>query len=407
MTSIKEVFDKHCELLVVDRVLLGKVRRYAQAFTNKNEHHINFFGGVLMGVDPVRFTVEDRHKWFHEILGIDEEPLRRDIHALKSVNTSWKVSSDIMNLSCIYVMHRFATAKNISDKEREAGAQITAQIMNYKFFTSILTGWFRFNADPQIAQTTYAMLTRKFGLKVTGSWGALIEKRSYDIVKKNGLHYKTIVDFKPDKRIIDMANDIWGRVKSILKYIRDVFTSAQNMPEYQIKNTSNTIELEGEIKLRDRTRMISQYKNYMSETIIDKRSFIKDDLVSVVLGIVPNVPTKNFGLVLEYCVNNASDRADKNVLELINTVVDHGVNYITRNPDVMRNRSDLANVVRRMRGLYTASKSADPDILKIRQLGEQIVKKSGRTKNGQIVNAMRTALAIYIILRVLTMNHYK
>lgn len=406
MNSIKEVFDHHCKDLVVDKALLTKVRRYAQLFVNKNEHHINFFGGVLMGVDPIRFTHEDRYNWFSNILGVDEEPIKLDIHRLESINTKFIVSSDIMNLSCIYLMHRFFNSK-LGEKDRESGAQVTAQIMNYKFFTSILTGWFRYNADPQVAQTTYAMLTRKFGLKVTGSWGALIEKRSYDIVKRGGLHYRTISNFKPDKAIVDMTNDIWGRVKSILKYIRDVFTTAQNMPEYQIRNTSNTIELDGEVKLRDKTRMLTQYKNYMANVVIDKRSFIKEDLVSIVLGIMTNTPRGNFERLLEYFVDNSSVRADKNVLAFMEIVIDHGINYIVRNPEVLRNRSDLANMVRRMRGLYTAAKSSDPEILKMRKIGDSLASRGARTKNKQVISASRNTLALYIFLRTMVMNYYR
>lgn len=407
MNSIKSVFNDICTNFVADQRMLQKLRRYEQRFVNKNEDHINFFGGVLMGVHPVRFTQDDRQTWFDEIIGTDELNIKPAIHALPTLVITRKVSTDTMNLSCLWVMHKFLTEKRLSESQREEGALLTAQIMNYKFFTSTLTGWFRYNADPAIAQTTYALLTKKFGLKMAGSWGALIKNRSYDIVKKNGLHYKTLIEFYPDEKIVNMANDTWGRVKSILKYIRDVFTTAQNMPEYQIQTTGNTIVLDGEVRLRDKTRMITEYIDYTLGIIHDKRSFIKPDLLAITLKIVGNVPIKNVESTLDYMVNNSSVKADKDVDAFIRAVIEHGINYVTVNPSIMRNKSDLAGMLRKMRGLYTAAKTTDPDIMQIRYLGERIAERGGKTRNKQVVVAVRNALACYVILRTMVMNHYK
>lgn len=407
MKDIKTIFDRLLGDKSMDQQLIGVLRRYEQRFINKNEHHINFFGGVLMGVNPVRFTQDDRTRWFDEILGVDEQILKEALYKSPSINQSWIVSSDIMNLSCFYLMHRFLSDKRLTEKQKEEGALNVALIMNYKFFTSVLSGWFTYNANPVVAQTTYAMLTKKFGLKLAGSWGALIRNRSMDIVKKGGLHYKVLVDGYPDDKVINVINDIWGRVKSILKYIRDVFTQAQNMPEYQIQTASNTIVLDGEVRLRDKSRVISQHLDYGLNIIQDQRSFVKKELVDVVMYVMGNVPIKRMEDVLTYMVNNASIKADKDVQTFVTTVIEHGINYIVQNPGVMRNNSDLANLVRKMKGLYTAAKSTDPYVMKIRQLGDKLAERGGKTKNKQVVAALRTAVALYVMLRTQVMHHYK
>lgn len=407
MKDIKTIFDSVMTDLVIDQKLIGNLRRYEQKFVNKNEHHINFFGGVLMGVNPVRFTPDDRTRWFDDILGVDEQTLKEALYKSPSINQSWKVSSDIMNLSCFYMMHRFLSDKRLTEKQKEEGALNVALIMNYKFFTSVLAGWFSYNANPVVAQTTYAMLTKKFGLKLAGSWGALIRNRANDIVKKGGLHYKVLVDGHPDDAVINVVNDVWGRVKSILKYIRDVFTQAQNMPEYQIQTATNTIVLDGEVRLRDKSRAISQYLDYGLNIVQDQRSFVKRELVDIVMQVMGNVPIKRMEDVLTYMVNNASIRADKEVQAFITIVIEHGVNYIVQNPGVMRNNSDLANLVRKMKGLYTAAKSSDPYIMQIRQIGDRLAERGGKTKNKQVVAALRTAIALYVMLRTQVMHHYK
>ena len=406
MSNIRDTFDELCPDFKADKELLTKISKYERWFVNKNQHHINFFGGVLMGVDPVRFTTDDRAKWFDTIIGTDEFIIREKVHKLPTVNTKWIVSSDIMNLSCIWVMHRILSSKLLNDKDKEKGATDVAKIMNYKFFSSILTGWFRYQANEAVAQTTYTMLNKKFGLKVVGSWGELINKRSYDIVKKGGLHHNKLFKMDPDKDIIDMTNDIWGRVKSILKYIRDVFTQAQNLPDYQIQTVGNTINLDGEIKYRDRTRMITKYMDYILQVISDKRSFRKTELENVILSVITNSPQKSFSQTLDYVVNISAQGKQKDVEDFTTLVVEHGINYIVANPGTMRNQSDLAGLIRKMKGLYTAAKSIDPQVLKMRTLGDDIVRKATSSRNQQVITAARNALALYIILRTMVMNHY-
>lgn len=407
MDDIKRIFTEECKFLIIDTKLLSKLKRFESEFVNKNEHHINFFGGVLMGVNPVRFTADDRLRWFNEIFSIDESTLMRALYKSPSINQSWIVSSDVMNLSCFYLMHRFLNEKTLSAAQREEGAYYVALIMNYKFFTSILTGWFTYNANPTVAETTYALLTKKFGLKMVGSWGALIQLRSKDIVKVGGLHRKLLEEGSPDKKVVEMLNDVWGRVKSILKYIRNMFTVAQNMPEYQIQTTSNTIVLDGEVRLRDQTKVVSQQTTYILNALQDRYSFIKQDILNVVLQFMGNAPTRNINDVLLYMVNNASIRADKDVEEFVKTVVEHSVNYLIRNPGFMRNKTDLANLLRRMHGLYTSAKTEDPYIVRIRELGDRIAGKGGNTKNKQVITVLRTTIALYVVLRVNVMNYYK
>lgn len=411
--SIRTVFDEHCKYLIVDRALLTKVKRYDHNFVNKNQDHALFFGGVLMGVHPVRYLPDDQLRWFHDILGIDEISLERDIHALPTVNTSWNVSSNVTNLSFLYLMHRFLTSKDLTSAQQEEGAIHVAKIMNYKFFTSTLTGWFTYNANPAVAQTTYSLLTRKFGLKLAGSWGKLIEKRATDIVKKGGLHRKTLERFEPDKKIIDMANDTWGRVKSILKYIRNVFTTAQNLPDYQVQTTSNTIDLEGETRIRDNVKLMGQYQTYIQGLVGDRRSFLKAELVNAVGVAIPSVSRTQLENTLQYMSKNASVKADKDVQAFIRQVVEHGVNYIDQNPGLMGKRTDLAKLLRRVKGQYTVAKNPSPKILEIRRLGERIAKRGAFTtrgsasRNPQVLAAIRTAIAMYVLLRTLTMKHYQ
>ncbi len=408
MNSVKEVFNTYCKDLVFDQKLLRKVQTYEQRFVNKNENHIAFFGGNLMGVHPVRFVPEDRRKWFDDIVGEDEFAIRESLVQLKDIDEKWHVSSDVMNLSCLWMIHRFLTEPKLTEGQRYDGAMAVALIMNYKFITSILADWFTWNADPIVAQTTYSMLSKRFGLKMAGSWGQLLRQRSHDIIRKGGLHYNTFLKFNDDYEIVKLANDVQGRIKSILKNIRDIFTMAQNSPELHIKNQSNTISIDGEIHLRDKTRLISQYRNYILSTISDRRAFIHPDLVDVVVTVSQTVPKKIMDQTLLYMVNNSSIKADPNVQALIEVVLQHSFDYLARNPYLMKNKSDLAGLMRKMKALYTAAKTDNELILEIRRVGNLVARNAlGNKKADALISATRTAIALYILLRTMTMQSIK
>lgn len=404
MNSVKAVFDTFCKELVFDARLVRKVQTYEQRFVNKNETHIAFFGGNLMGVHPVRFVPEDRRRWFDEIVGEDEHAIGEAILALPDVLEHRHVSSDTMNLSCLWMIHRFLTEPKLSEQQRYEGAMAVALVMNYKFITSILADWFTWNADPVIAQTTYSMMSKRFGLKMAGSWGALLRQRSHDIVRKDGLHWKTFQKFNDDVEVVKLANDVQGRIKSILKNIRDIFTIAQNSPDLQIRNQSNTITIDGEIKLRDKTRLVTQYKNHILSVIGDKRGFIVADLVDVVLTVSQTVPQKAMDTTLLYVVNNSSLKADPNVQAMVDAVLLHNFDYLARNPEIMRNKSDLAGLIRKMRALYTAAKTKDPLIMDIRKYGNAIAEKALRKRDPAFIASVRNALALYILLRTMVMK---
>lgn len=404
---VNSTFEKHCSHIIFDVKFLTKVKVYEQQFVNKNDIHIAFFGGNLMGVHPVRFKDEDRNRWFNEVMDADEDSLEDDLHALPAILPHRHVSSDVMNLSCFWMAHRFLTSPLLNEQQRYEGALASILVVQYKFITSILTDWFRYNADPIIAQATYAALNKRFGLKVAGSWGALLRIRAAAVVGKGELHYKELLSFLNDDKVVYMVNDTQGRIKDILKNIRDVFTIVKNSPEMQIRSSSSMIEMDGELKVRDKTRLVSTYMRYILETLPDKNSFMVPELIEVIAKTVPTMPKSSLQATLAYMSANSSPRADKDVQQLCTVVLQHAFNYLARNPNVMENQSDIGGLLKKMRALYQASRTADPQIIEMRELAEGIARRTLKSKNGVLIAAVRNAVLLYILLRTFTMKHYR
>ena len=404
--SIKSIFEENCPDLVADKKLAFKIKNYLQQFINRNDDHINFFGGNLMGVHRVRFMPDDRNRWFDEIMEADDLAIHDQIIKLDDIVETRVVSSDVMNLSGLWLVHKFYNSSTMNEIERLEAMRTVVMILNCKFVTSILSHWFRFKADESVATATYAALSRKFGLKVHGSWGALLDARAADAVDPKGIHFKTYKDFDEDYEIVKMINDIQGRVKDILKNIRDVFETVHRDPSLVIKSKSNTVEIDGAMKVRDMSRMYPTYAAYFKNVVGDKNTLIKPELTTVVVKMVPSIPEKHLISALGYVSENSGRLGDKDVSELIDTTLTHVFDYLSVNKDALKNKGDVAGLISKMKALYMASRTTDPVMLKMRMLGERIVGKSCKTKNGAVIAAVRTGILLYIVLRTFTMNYY-
>lgn len=404
--NIKEVFQEGCPDLKIDRAFIRKLHLYTQNFANKNEDHIAFFGGNLMGVHPVRFRDEDRNRWFDDVLETDDLALEDELFKLPAIVPSRNVSSDVMNLSCCWLVHAIHIS-DLSPKEKEEAMTDALMVLQYKFITSILAYWFRYPADKNVAETTYARLNKKFGLKVYGSWRALLLARARDILASSSPHYQTYRSFNDDLAVVYMVNDIQGRIKDILKNIRDVFEEVRKDPRGAIRSTSATqVDAEGITAVKDKQRNFTIYRRYIHGVMSDRPSFIRDELVQVIVSAMPTMPDKLFLEALAYMSQNIGPGGDKDVGELVDETLSHAFDYIATNRSIMNNPNDIGGLVAKMRSLYMASRGSDPTLLKMRATAEQIATRAVRSKNASIIAAVRTGMMLYIVLRTFTMKHY-
>ena len=69
-------------------------------------------------------------------------------------------------------------------------------------------------------------------------------------------------------------------------------------------------------------------------------------------------------------------------------------------------RTNVYDVLIKMRGAYAAPLSKNEQVLFIRKEGDKIVKEQTGIKTQQTVQLLRTGLCLYIVLRVLSRDYY-
>lgn len=402
--SVKSVFEDECKGLKIDTKLMRRIANYRIRFLTRNEDHVAFFGGNLLGVHPIRYRSTDMAAWFDDVLEVDDLTLKHRLHALKSIEPKFIVSSDVTNLSCLWLVHAIYNSPLLSAKEKEVGMVEVLLVLHYKLLSSLMAHYFRYPADREVAIATYAALSKKYALKVHGSWSGLLAARSTDIVSRTSIHARTIHHFDDDTVIVYMINDIQGRIREVVKKMMMVFYLVREQ-NAKITTTSSVVAVDGEIIVRDKTRSLNTYKRYIHDVVVNKPSFIRTEVVQVIASAMHTMPERLLTQTLGYLSDNYLAPTQKHIPQLIDETLLHAFDFLSNNRNILR-QNDLASLVARLRSLYMSSRSTDPSLMLLREVGERVVQDATQSKNTSLVASVRTGLLLYIVLRTFTMKHY-
>jgi hypothetical protein len=359
-----------------------------------------------MGTPPLRFHQSDRNQWFDEILETDDVVLKNEINSLSSVDPTHKVRTDAFNLSIIWLLHAMRNSQKLSARQKEEGMMDALRVMHYRFLSSLMSWYFRYEPDRAVVEATYAALSYKFALKRAGSWSALIEARCKDIIDPNGIHAKTINKFDDDEKIQYVLSDTQGLIREIVKKMYRVFDEVHKS-NVRVKSRGSLVEIEGKTQVRDLIRNENTLKRYAHTVMEDKKTFIRPELMKITSDAMHTMPERHLNSALEYMVDNYGRRGDRNVAELIDEVILHALDFISDNRREFARSMDLVALLSRLRSLYMSSRSTDASLLKMRKLALSIVKKSVKSNNDSLLAAIRTGVMMYIVLRTFTMNYYQ
>ena len=418
--NIKSIFDRHGNSIKFNDGLIKELKNYGNAFVNSSEESIHFFGGNSIGVYSVKFKPSNRHDFLIDLLGLDEQEIRAEVKNLPTVNEDWIRGTDVMNLSCLWLAHRFKSS-NLPVKNKIDGMYQSIIILNYKLITSLMTHFFPHPVNPELSQMIYDQLSLKYTLKKEGSWMGLMIERTEDIISENGIHAETLTKFNDDGDIQYMITDIQGRLRSIIKNLWEVLADIR---EKEIKRHKQSYfsDLEGEMVIRDMSKKYSSYRTYIESVVASPISeFIKPDLVTIIASMNTGVakPVLGEALVAFHTRYNRVNelqaksgnkkitptRDDKDVHEWLDLIITHCFEKVISDNKVSKNMSNVPELLVYMKSLYMASKSKG-DVETMRHLGERFIKRNVKANNASAIATIRTGIMLYIVARMCYMQQY-
>lgn len=408
--SLSDVFDRHFEHVKFDNKFAVALYKYHIHLSTMNSEHIQFFGGNLLGVQVLRYLPRDIKKFFDTILNVEYDALEYDIRQLNTIYHDNSISGDIMNLTLFYIIHRFYKTPDLPEPRRMRAAFDTALIFCYRCLFALQNNYFRYTVDPKVAQAAYANLSNKHLIKKLGTWKKLCDYRAARIVAKDPepgqetTNYEDLYLFNDDIRVTSIIQDSQGRFRSIINLYYDEFDKVHK-DGHSIAVTSATIEdVEGDIVLREKTQGTGTLLNYARDLINDNHGFIDNDLITVVADMNRNSSYRIIKTSLEWLGQNYNNpKYNKAIDKFIADVIVQGMFYIEHNIPIHR-RKDLPFILTTLMNLFLSTRSMDPQLLSIRKQGELLLKACTPGISDSLMKATRTAVILYIILRVLTGN---
>lgn len=401
MKTILSVFNSYCTDLVVDDAFCKSILNFDIRFVNKNSDHVNFFGSPLLGVYPARWTDEEHSTWMDDILNIDEMGLQQDIHALPSVNKTFKVTANVVNQSFIYVLYRLYNSK-VNTKLVEQTARSVIHIMHYKFITSIMAHYFRYPADKATAEATYNALTFKSDIRSTGSWGALVTLRGETFTSRRSIHLNTFQSMKRDDKVLFAISDIQTRIRKVIKTQTALFHQIKEN-NGKVISVSSMMETDEGKMVKDVRREASVLLRYIDTVIPDKRDFVRVELFNVVMEANPSASPEVTLATLGYLSDIYRDRKKEYGNEVVNSTIIYGLNFLR---EKKIRTGDLANILYKVKSMLVGSRVNDDNVLRMREIGDRLVNEASPRSTAIPTSPERTAILLYIFMRTLTKNYY-
>lgn len=401
---IREMFTVIFKDITPDAKLVKRLADFRMGFINKNEDHMEFFGGNLTGAHVVRWVPKDRERFFTDVLQVDEMEIKDALLEVPAVKAERLVSSDALNQTCCFLLHWFYKS-DLPEKLKRQAMLDAALIMHFRWLTSIMVRDYKYPVAPEVAMAVYANLTYKFAIKQYGSWYAVLHARCEDMIAEKALHMFTIANYEDDEKVIYLINDSQGRIRDMMKNLYRELEKVL-IQGSRVRTNSDLINLDNEQIFKDKTRSLTIYLRYINSIVGDKNSFIKQDILDVIEKGVHTAPPKLVVQVLEWCSINHRYTGSKEVEDLVDAVLIHSFEYLAQHRTVYNSTTDLVSLVTSLKGVYMASRMSDPEVINIRERAEKIVKKATTTANTSVISAVRTALMLYIVLRAFTMNYY-
>lgn len=401
--NIKAVYDDHCQSVSFDRRWAKRVVGTIRAFEGRDEEHINFLGGNLVGVYRLHWRADDVNDWY-DLLRIDDiRSLKNDFHDLSTINPDFHVVGNPINASFLYAVHRVMTGE-LPEREREEVAIAILAHMHYQFLSSLLYHQFPYRAQEAIALALYDSLSRKSMLKQYHTWGNLVRARAEDIIRKDSIHYQTLIEFSDDEKIIYAISDIQSRIREVVKKLKSEYMRLRDQDARVMSQGSTLVTREGETVLREFENKAAGLQRALKDIILDPHDLIRSEVLESTLKMVTTADERYLRTALSFISEAMRNNKRTSVETLVDDLVIFIQGYLRRAPS---NERTIIHVVMKVRNLMRSSQLAAPDAIALRSLTADLIEQALPKRNVTIQASTRIALLVYLTIRLLTINHFK
>lgn len=403
--ELTRVLNDQFKGVTIDKAFAQRMIDFAYGFVNKNSDHVSFFGGALVGIYTLRWMPSDTDAFYDVVLNgeLDEIELRRAVRGVKGIEVGGVRGNDELNHALLFCVHLLFAA-DLPEKFKHEAQMAALNLIQYKFLSSLMFRYYPHKASMALSLATYNALSRKFDLRVAGSWGKLISDRSEDTLSKTGIHRPTIMKYEPLDKVLYWITDTQGRLRSVVKNISNVFYDLHNKGATGIGSDSAMFNTEEGVVLKDKTSAVKQYQNYLVEIINDERGFVRRDLLKIINGKMPTARDWLVESALKELSKGYGSPKHPEYEKMTSETLLHAFDTMVKK---RIKTNDYPLLIDTLKKSYMASRESSPAVLEMRRIGDELIRSilpPGRSS--AVVAPERGAMLLYIVLRTLTRDHF-
>jgi hypothetical protein len=397
--TLKQVLDEQFQHVKINDKLFKAIYQFQTGYISQNPEHMEFFGSNLLGVHVVRFKDRDLVRFFDQVLDLDYLEVQKALKTVTTINQTYKISSDPLNITLMYLIYRINTDDG-DEKKRARACYDTALIFFYRCVAALLSDYFHYPADPKIAMAAYRNLSNKHLIKKLGTWHRVMEYRAQELMKPEGIHADRFKKFE-DEEIVYAINDAQGRIRDHIKNYYEEFARVHSDGQSIASTSATWLDADGEETIKEKTRSVENYVGYIRNVITDPNSFIKDELVGVIVKINQNTSFRMVRHTLAWLSENYSrSKHHKAIDEFISLTIIQSMYLIENNIDPKHSR-DYPHILTTLKNLYLSTRTSDVEVEKIRGLGYNLIKEANGKISESLILSTRTSLILYLTIRAL------
>lgn len=403
MSTVLETFNEIFKDVEFDKNLYKLILHSNIKLITKNENK-NFFGGQLIGCYVVKYTYYDKDEFFSYVFDKDSEEIEKKLKTISTLNQSFKISFDSINLTCFYIAHKFLTNNKLSKKEQLEYAAEILNYFNYRTLLVICSNYFIYPISEEEALSLFERLSNRYIIKKVKNWNEYCQYRSNEYLESKQI--VLLKSFRNDDELPNAINDLFIRTKDTLKNIYREFIKLQEDDNSIGVRKSTLNDLEGKEIIVDNLHSAEKYSSILVSSLSDKNNFIRSDYVNVTLSIIKNISYKHINECLElfYEYSHKDSKTFNETQQLLTSIIINTLSYIQKHNLYVKEGASIIKILNMITGVLLYSRKTNVEINTLKQQLSNHIDKiynvyTKKKLSSKVKPNLRNAFYVYVLIR--------
>lgn len=405
--ELKELMDNEFKHINMDKEFYKKILSFVINWENKSSEYQEFVNSPLIGVHTIAFSTKDEGELFSDILRVDRDQLQQKIYKVDGINKNFLISSNVTNVTLVYLMHKTLTTSNDDEIIRNL-----YKIFSYKQIGSMYFNFFRFPLDRDKAVSTFEELSDRFLIKKLGSWEKVIIYQAELMVienkkvsnKGNKSNREKIKDFET-LEVVSAINDMNGRMKDMLCKLAEVLYSTIADKNSTLKSVNPVQDLgDGEMGIVSLTGGEYSYVQYLYSILDSRNDFVKSIGVDLVYQYVKKVDKSKLLRTLEYLTEIGLKRESED--DYVTRVMSESTEYLARQGIRGDYVSRLGLCLKKLNGYFRTATVKSVPLLEAKKILKEHTQDALGLNTKSTISSIVIGIMLYLFVRAVGKNSF-